>query len=160
MSQSVNSKKYSHLRPMIKEALEKAASFCAYQERCQQEVRKRLIENKFDEEDIDEVMIILIQEGFIDEVRFAKAFCGGKFRVNKWGKRKITQHLKHKKISDYCIRKGLEEINQGDYLTVMEKLIEKKSALVKDKNQYVRKHKIVNFMVGKGYEHELILSYL
>lgn len=153
-------KNYNHLRPTLKEALEKGASFCAYQERCQQEVREKLYSLKLDKEDVEEVLSLLIQEKFIDEVRFAKAYSGGKFRQKKWGRKKITQHLKLKQISDYCIKKGLEEISETAYLTTLKNEIEKKKATLKDKNQFTRKNKLINYALSKGYEYELILEFI
>ncbi len=149
-------KKYGNLLPTVKEALEKGASFCAYRERCQEEVRTKLYELKYDQDTVEEVISLLIREGFIDEVRYAKAYAGGKFRNNKWGRKKIVQNLKRNKITDYCIRKGLEEISEKDYLLLMERLLEKKGRSIKDKNQFVRKKKLITYMLGKGFEYELI----
>lgn len=151
---------YDHLQPRLKEALEKGASFCAYQERCQQDVRDKLYKLSLDKEDVEEVLTLLIQEDFIDEVRYAKAYCGGKFRQNKWGRKKITQHLKQKQISEYCIKKGLEEIKESDYLNLLETLIEKKNASIKDKNHFVRKNKIINYALGRGFEYNLIMEFI
>ncbi len=142
----------------MKEALEKGASFCAYQERYQDEVRKKLKSLRYDYETVEEVLYLLIRENFIDEERYAKAYAGGKFRVNKWGKNKITQELKNRNISEYCIRKGLAEIKNEDYLETLKQLLSKKESSITDKNQFIRKNKLLRFGMSKGYEYELIMK--
>ena len=137
-------------------ALEKGASYCAYQERSQHEVRQKLYELKLDSDDVEEVLMMLIQEGFVNEERFAKAYCRGKFNQNKWGRNKIKQGLKLKKVSDRCILKGLEEIDDSNYQDVLTSLLEKKRATIKDKNQWVIKNKLMNYAIQKGYEGEII----
>ena len=86
-----------------KEAKVKIAKFCAYQERCHQEVRDKLFSFGLLPNDVEEIIFELIQEDFINEERFTKAFVRGKFNYKKWGRIKITQELKRRKISDYCI---------------------------------------------------------
>jgi regulatory protein len=138
------------------EALLKISSFCAYQERTQQEVREKLYGYGLNKDMAEELISKLITENFINEERFAKSYAGGKFRIKKWGRVKITNGLKAKGISDYCIRKGLQEIDQKDYMHALLCLIEKRSEKEKEKNEYKRKHKIAQYLVGKGYEAELV----
>jgi regulatory protein len=138
------------------EALLKISSFCAYQERTQQEVRDKLYGYGLHKDIVEELISKLITENFINEERFAKSYAGGKFRIKKWGRVKIKDALKAKGISDYCIRKGLQEIDPKDYRSTLLFLIEKRSEKEKEKNEYKRKHKITQFLVGKGYEAELV----
>lgn len=149
-----------NLRPTIKIALEKAANFCAYQERCQEEVKKKLFDLKIDSEDVDEVIYLLIKEDFLNEERFSKTYCRSKFKHNKWGKNKIIQNLKQKKVSERNIKTGLLEINNSEYYNLAESLIEKKKNSINDKNHWVRKQKITNYMVQKGFEFELIKEFI
>lgn len=88
--QSSRSKK--HLSPP--EAKLKAARFCAYQERSQQEVRDKLYEYGLHYNDVEELLSELIVEGFINEERFARAYVRGKFKMKKWGRHKILQGFK------------------------------------------------------------------
>lgn len=96
-------------------ALRKAESYCAYQERCQQEVRDKLYEWGLWKNAVENIIAKLIQDNFLNEERFAKAYAGGKFRIKKWGKVKIKLELKKRKISDYCIRQAMKEIDGPDY---------------------------------------------
>lgn len=135
----------------------KACNFCVYQERTQDEVKKRLSEWKVFGDEADEIIAELIGENFINEERFAKQYAGGKFRVKKWGKRKIRFELKARKISEYSIKAGLSEIDDEDYYETLKELIVKKnSELFKETNLAQKQLKISKYLIGKGYESNLI----
>lgn len=154
------SKHLENLRPTIKMSLEKAANYCAYQERCQQDVRKKLRELKLDREDTEEVIYLLIKDDFLNEERFAKLYCRSKFNQNKWGKTKIHQHLKQKQISERNINTGLKEIKMEEYHKVLDKLISKKKETLNEQNHWTKKQKIMQYAMQKGFEHEIIKDYL
>jgi regulatory protein len=135
-------------------------NFCVYQERTQQEVRDKLWELEVDRDWIEEIISQLIVENFINEERFAKAFAGGKFRMKKWGRVKITMELKIRKLSEYCIKKGLKEIPEEDYLKTLSELMEEKITAIKEQNQYKKNHKIAAYLIGKGYEPDLVWDLL
>ncbi|WKN45747.1 regulatory protein RecX [Tunicatimonas pelagia] len=134
----------------------KAAKYCAYQERTQQEVRDKLYSYGLYSDAVEEVLSDLISEGFVNEERFAQAFARGKFRSNKWGRIKIEMGLRQKGISDYCIRSGLREISEADYTDTLKALIQKKWNSLEGEDAYARKHKTARFVQGKGYESELV----
>lgn len=137
--------------------LKKACSFCTYQERTQDEVRKRLALWKVFYDEAEEMIGWLIEENFINEERFAKAFAGGKFRVKNWGKRKIIFELKGRKLSTYCINSALKEINDDDYLATLKMLILKKTKELKtENNKIIKNQKVANYIIGKGFESELV----
>lgn len=144
----------------VKEALHKAAMFCAYQERTQQEVRNKLKDWAIYGDDAEEVIAELIQQNYLNEERFAKAFAGGKFRVKNWGKRKIQQHLKQRGISGYNLEKAMKEIEPDDYRNTLQNLLTKKRQSLRDDNPLVIKQKLVRFALSKGYESDLIFSVL
>ena len=121
---SDESKKRKRLEP--KEAKLKAADYCAYQERSQQEVRDKLYSYGLHQDEVEDVLADLIVDGFISEERFARAYVGGKFRMKGWGRRKILQGLQQHRISEYCIKKGLEEIDAEAYYQTLRKHAEKK----------------------------------
>jgi regulatory protein len=142
------------------EALLKLMSYCAYQERCHEEVKQKLFDLGVYYEEADAIIVDLITNNFLNEERFAKAFAGGKFRVKKWGRRKIIQELKMKKISDYCIKQAMKEIDAEDYWNVLNQLAEQKMASLKDKNVLVKRNKTAKYLVSKGYEMDLIWDVL
>ena len=143
-------------------AKQKIAAFCAYQERCQQEVRTKLYSYGLYQDQVDEILAWLITENFLNEERFAQTFAGGKFRVKKWGRFKITQALKQKNISDYCIKKGMQEIAEDDYLITIKQLVDKKikELAPKTQNLFQLKDKTSKYIISKGFEPDLVWSVL
>jgi regulatory protein len=145
----------------VKGAITKMASFCAYQERSQQEVREKLYaEYSLDAEEIEFVIAELIGQNFINEERFAKVFVGSKFRVKKWGKIKIQQALKKHRLSSYCIQEGLKEIEDEAYEKVILEVLQKKNKQITEPNPLKRKQKLLQYAVSKGYETDIVLDLL
>ena len=142
------------------EGLEKAKSYCAYQERCHKEVSDKLYSWKLNIDEINYIIDRLLQENYLNEERFALAFAGGKFRIKHWGRKKIVQKLKEKRVSEYCIKKALEEIDDKDYIINLHRLIEKKHSSLKEKNPFTKKKKTAAYAYGKGYESDLIWEHL
>lgn len=139
------------LTPLM--ALARMKKYCDYQERCHQEVRNKLLQLGVYGMDLEEVIIQLIQEGFLNEERYARSFVRGKFRIKRWGKMKLVFELKKKKISSYCIEAGLEEIDDTAYQDAILYNIQKAKDAGND-NDYL----IVNYLVRKGFEAELVRS--
>ena len=140
----------------IKETTEKIQSYCAIQDRCQWEVEKKMKEWGVSEIIIENILTDLILEKFVDEQRFSESFCRGKFRIKKWGKVKIKNELKIRKISKNCIDKGLLQIDNKEYMEVLKDLYIKKRDSLKDTNQFIRKWKIAKHLKQKGFESNLI----
>jgi len=136
----------------------KAQHYCAYQERSQQEVRNKLYDWGLHNADVENIIVDLIEQNFINEERFAMLFAGGKFRIKKWGRIKIKNELKLRKITPYCIRKAIESIDDKEYIETLKELIEKKTALTKEKNKFKKFSKIANFIISKGFERELVIE--
>ena len=138
------------------EVRKKIYHYCAYQERCHQEVKNKLYELGLPSYEVDEMISHLITEGYLNEERFAKAFAGGKFRLKSWGRIKIIQALEAKGLTKNCILAGLKEIDEGDYLKTIGSLLSKKSDQVDEENQFVKREKLANYIIQKGFEPELV----
>lgn len=143
-----------------KTALAKAEHYCAYQERSQQEVRDKLYEWGLYSNMVEQVIMQLITGNFLNEERFANAYTRGKFNQKGWGKNKIKQGLKFKRVSDPLIKKALSSINGDDYLLMLQKIIQKKAALLREKDAYKRKYKLHQYALSRGYENDLISDVL
>ena len=137
-------------------AIERIKNYCALQDRCQWDVIQKLREWGLQQATKDHILEILITNKFIDEERFSTSFCRGKFSIKNWGKRKIINELKRKQISSICINTGLKEIDEKEYDLVLEKLFYQKERSIKDKNQFIRKTKIANFLIQRGFENNLV----
>lgn len=141
-------------------AIEKMKAYCAYQERCQKEVQEKLYKLQVDQTIAEEILIELITTNYLSEERYAEAFVSGKFRIKGWGKIKIKQQLKQKQISDYCIKKGLKEIEESEYLTKIEEWIAKLNIKYASLNVFDRKGKIAQRLAAKGFETSLVWDIL
>ena len=142
-------------------AARKIRHYCAYQERSHAEVKHKLYEFGLNKADSEMLLSNLIEENYLNEERFAVAFAGGHFRMKQWGKTKIRYELKQKQVSEYCIKKGLAAIDDEAYEKTFVKLAEEKMQTLKsEKNIFVKKTKLRNYLSGKGYEFELIGTFL
>jgi regulatory protein len=141
---------------LLKIELEKAKKYCAYQERSQQEVRDKLYDLGLHRNEVEQCIAQLVSENYLNEQRFAIAYAGGKFRMKEWGRVKIKLALKQKKVSDYCIRKALEEISGKEYLKTLHKLLSKKTKEVKEPNPLKKKYKVAQYAISRGFEPELV----
>ena len=123
--------------PSAHEAKEKIQHYCAYQERSHQEVRNKLYEFGLHRNNVDEIISDLITNGFLNEERFAKAFAGGKFRMKKWGRTRITNALELKGVSKNCILIALKEIDENSYVGTLQQLLSEKSRIVEWLDWYI-----------------------
>lgn len=130
--------------------------YCAYQERCHQEVRYKLVSMKIYGQELENYMTELIKLDYLNEERFARSYARGKYRMKKWGWQKIIRELKKRDISDYCIRMAHEEIDQTEYLANLYLILEKYLNTKQDLNNYQRRESGRKFAFSKGYETPLI----
>ena len=138
----------------------KAESYCAYQERSQFEIRNKLYEWGLHQKDVEEIISELIELHFLNEERFALAYSLGKFRIKGWGKNKIKQGLKLKRIPDKLIIKSLKSIEYDDYLMMLQKILQKKSNTISEKDPFKKRYLLTRFASSKGYESDLITDLL
>ena len=143
-----------------KVALTKAEHYCAYQERSQQEVRDKLYEWGLWTDAVENIISQLITGNYLNEERFAKAYTQGKFKQKAWGRIKIKQGLKLKKVPDVLIKKALLIIDADDYLKALQKVLTKKAPLIKEKTELKRRYKLQQYAMGRGFEADLIADVL
>ena len=138
------------------DALVKLQKYCAYQDRCHQEVRNKLITLGVYGEDLEQVISQLIEENYLNEVRYAQSYVRGKYRIKKWGRHKIKLSLKQKGVTDYCIDKGLAEIDEDIYRQNLMELTQQRKNLYEKPLSFQNQQKIKAFLMRKGYELDLI----
>jgi regulatory protein len=138
----------------------KAESFCAYQERSQQEIRNKLYDWGLHEKDVETIISELIENNFLNEERFALSYTLGKFRIKGWGKIKIKQGLKFKRVPDKLIQRALKVIDPDDYILKLEQILVKKSATISEKDPFKRRYKLMMYAASKGFEKDLISDLL
>lgn len=140
------------------QALMKLKQYCAYQERSHSEVQQKLWDLGVWRSEHDDIIVKLIEEDYLNEERFAKAFVGGKFRMKDWGRKKIYYALKEKKVSEYVIKQAMKEIDDEAYRETVKELAEKKYASLKAEQYMVRKKKTTDYLLQKGYEPALVTA--
>jgi regulatory protein len=140
----------------IKEAVQKIEFFCAYQERCHEEVISKLRSMKMDSDEIDQIMVHLIGENFINEERFASSFARGKHRIKHWGKIRITNELKFRNISQTLINTALKEITPEEYLETFHTLSERLWASIRETNGLKKRKKFCDYLLRRGFESNLV----
>ncbi len=137
-------------------ALQKLRKYCAYQERCHQEVRSKLIALKVYGDDLEEIIAELISENFLNEERFARTFARGKFRMKMWGRNKIKQHLKIKRVSAYCLKKAMEEIEEEEYIETLQSILRKTIDRHDNLKPIIARDKAIQYAISRGFETSIV----
>jgi regulatory protein len=140
------------------EAYLKLSALCAMSEQCCHDMMQKMRRWELAEELAERVVARLVKERFIDEERYARAFVRDKFRYNHWGRVRIEQELKRKKIAQRHIDEALEEIDEKDNLKALREMIQKKRPSVKGKNEYEIKGKLIRFALGRGFQMDDIIK--
>jgi regulatory protein len=136
-------------------AKSKIEAYCVFQDRCLSDILKKLEIFQLSKEDEKSLLLHLQKYGFWDELRFAESFVNGKFKIKSWGKQKIVQALKAKKVSSEIIQQAIALIPEEDNLETIKKLAWKKSeSLKKEINDWTKRQKVIRFLVSKGFIHD------
>lgn len=142
------------------EAKRKIAAYCVYQERCQKEVREKLYSYGLSSADVEKLLTAMILEGFLNEERFARAFARGKFRLKKWGRVRIRKELQWRMLTDNCIALGIKEIDEAEYRDALAFLAERKSLNMGEKDPLIKRKKLNQYLIYKGFEIETVREIL
>lgn len=139
------------------QALQKIKHYCAYQERSHAEVKEKLYGFGLYKKEVEPIISTLIEENYLNEERFAILYAGGHFRSKDWGRVKIKYQLKQKQVSEYCIKKALKAIDEEDYQKTLQRLFDLKlKSLKSEKNIFIKKRKLQDHLLQKGFETELV----
>ena len=145
----------------IDRARQKIRQFCAYSERSQQQVRSKLYSFGLYKHEIEQLISEMIEANYLNEQRYAQQLAGGKFRIKSWGKNKIKQALQQQNISTYNISKAMKEIDNDSYRKTFEQLANKKLVTLKtEKNIFTKKAKLQRYLLQKGFETEMVNTYV
>ena len=134
--------------------LKKVLRYCAYQDRCLQDVRKKLATFDIPDSEKDKIVKLLVEEGYLDDECYASTFVRSKIHLKKWGVNKIRMALKMKGISDEIISNALSEIDPEIYREELIKVL--KSKKINETDPYKRKSKLAQYAMQKGYEPRLV----
>lgn len=140
----------------VEEVVQKMEYYCSYQERCHIEVSEKLRSFVLNSNERDQIIVHLIESNFLNEERFASLFSISKFHQKKWGKIRIKNELKARKISDYLVTKALKEIPAEEYETTFDLLAEKHWETIKESNSLKKRKKFCDYLLRKGWESERV----
>ena len=136
-------------------AIKKIERYCSIQERCKHDIIIKLNKLNFFRKH-DQIISYLESNNFINEGRFALLYCNGKFSIKKWGRIKISYHLKQKGINNIDIIKSIQKIPEKQYTETMIDLIIKKKNAIKEEDSYKKNCAIARYLMQKGFETDLI----
>ena len=102
------------------------------------------------------IILHLMQHNFLNEERYAKTFVSGKFKIKKWGRRRLTLELRKKDVSKININLALKEIAEPEYIEVFNELSEKKAFSLKETDKTKKKRKLLDYLIYRGWETHLV----
>jgi len=140
----------------VQEAKQKLEHYCSYQERCHKEVEQKLKDMNMIPEAKNLIILHLLENNFLNEERFAKTYVRGKFKIKKWGKRRLTLELKKKDVSKITINLAIKEIDEAEYIEVFKDLSEKRALLISETNKFKKKKKLIDYLLYRGWEPHLV----
>jgi len=140
----------------VEMVIKKMERFCGYQERCLQEVNFKLNSMNLATNIKEKVILHLLENNFLNEERFAKAFCRGKFRLKKWGRQRIKRELKGKYITGHNINSALQEINEIEYHKTFNDLAKKRYLEIKETNIFKKRKKLADYLLYRGWESDAV----
>lgn len=144
----------------VQEATRKLEGYCAYQERCHQEVIQKLKDMGMIQEAIDQIVTHLIQGNYLNEERFAKSFARGKFNTKKWGRNRLVSELKQRRVSRFNIQIALREIDDEAYLETLDTLARKRLSQIEESHKQKRRRKLADYLLYRGWESDLVYGKL
>jgi len=140
----------------VAEVVQKLEYYCSYQERCHVEVVEKLFGFAISELEKNQIIVHLIEHNFLNEERFAQIFAISKFHQKKWGKIRIKNELRARKISDYLVTKALKELPVDEYETTFHLLAEKQWETITEKNTLKKRKKFCDYLLRKGWESDWV----
>lgn len=138
------------------EAYLQLAALCAQAEHCQFEMREKMRRWGIEEAAQERVISRLVNERYVDDERFARAFINDKIRYNKWGRRKVQQALWQKHISDDIQSRLLDEVDDKVYVDILRPLLKQKRKTMKAQSDYELNQKLVRFAMSRGFGFDII----
>lgn len=142
------------------QVLDRMAKYCAYQERCVKDVRDKLKTFDIPEEEKQKILAYLLDNRFVDDERFVKAFVRGKINQSGWGLNKIRFHLVQKSVAKDIIDETLGQTDEEVYRQKLIDILQTKSKTVKASTDFEKKRKLAAYAMQKGFEGSLVWEVL
>jgi regulatory protein len=132
------------------------AQLCARSEHCQHDLLEKMRKWEMTDEAQARVMERLVNERYVDDERYARAFVLDKVQYNKWGRRKVEQALWMKHIDDDIRQRALDAVDDSTYINILKPLLKQKRRGIKAASEYELNQKLVRFALGRGFTFDII----
>lgn len=109
-----------------KAQLERARCWCAAEERCESGVREKLVAWGASADERDEIVARLKKESYLDDARYARAYCESKVLHLHWGRQKVLYQLRLKRLPREAIDEGMAAVDEEQYREMLRETAEKK----------------------------------
>lgn len=140
-------------------ALERVQLLCSRTEQCTADIVRKLIGWGISHDNVEKIVASLQRDRFLDDARFARAYCYDKFNFSGWGRRKIAQGLWTKRVSRELTMSALDEIDEGEYRKMARLVIKSRVPQIADALATREgRNKLLRFAVGRGYEIKLAID--
>lgn len=137
----------------MEKALDKMRRLCSRREYCVADIRSKLLKAlEGDQQKVDTALQKLIDEKYVDDLRYATAYVRDKSAIAGWGEVKIKYMLSAKGVARDVISQALEEVDPERASNRLSKLIENKYKSLKDDPQC--RMKLLRFALGRGYSYD------
>lgn len=140
------------------QALQRLAALCSHSEHSSAEMRRKALLWQLSEADADRLVDYLMDERYIDDTRYCRAFVRDKLRYNHWGRIKIYQMLRMQGLAEADIRQGMDAIDEEEYRKILTEIIRTKARTLSEEDPRQRQAKILRHAASKGFELDAILE--
>lgn len=140
-----------HKSQSYKAQLERARCWCAAEERCESAVRQKLAAWGVGSDDADDIMEALREEGYVDDMRYSRAYCESKVLHQHWGRQKVQYQLRMKGIQRETIAEGLAAVDDEQYMEMLKETAERKLRELGGKLGVTEKRKLMAFLASRGF---------
>ncbi|MBP3764143.1 MAG: RecX family transcriptional regulator [Bacteroidales bacterium] len=132
---------------------DRARRYCSISEQCEDAVRQKLVAWGATSLESDTVVERLSEEGYLDNERYARAYCESKILTQHWGRQKVIYQLRLKRLPRQTIETALAAVGEEQYSEALQQAAQKKWSELGDKvsDTFQRKQKLTAFLAAKGF---------
>ena len=134
------------------QAMKRAAALCARSEQAPGDLHDKLVKWGLNASEAALVVEQLIEQGFINEQRYARAFVKDKFAFNGWGRIKIAHQLRLKGIARETIDEAMTAIDEDQYRERLAGLLRAKWQTVNGREPRAAWAAMMRFAASRGFE--------
>lgn len=139
-------------KKMIDSALlDRARRYCALAEQCESGVRQKLVTWGAGADDANAVVECLRSEGYLDDKRYARAYCESKMLQQGWGRQKVLYQLRLKHLPKEAIDSGVAVVDDERYFEMLRATAERKMQELGPDFTPDNQRKLVSFLTSRGF---------